>query len=51
MILDNYNPNWVWYAGGIICALAIAGFYALHVGTRQRLGPCVDEAQAVPAAP
>jgi MFS family permease len=36
LIMDNYDPNWVWYAGGILCAIAIAGFLALHraVGTR-----------------
>jgi MFS family permease len=30
IILDNYDPNWVWYAGGILCAVAAAGFYLLH---------------------
>jgi MFS family permease len=30
LILDNYNPNWVWYAGGIIAALAVTGFVAIH---------------------
>ena len=30
LILDNYNPNWVWYAGGIICAVAIGGYLLLH---------------------
>ncbi len=34
MILDNYNPNWVWYLGGILCAIAVAGFYALHLRVR-----------------
>jgi MFS family permease len=36
IILDNYDPNWVWYAGGILCALASAGFYALHLKTQAR---------------
>lgn len=36
IILDNYDPNWVWYAGGIICAVAAAGFYLLHLATRSR---------------
>lgn len=31
MIMDNYNPNWVWYAGGIILAVATIGFYGLHL--------------------
>lgn len=39
LILDNYNPNWVWYAGGMMCAAAIAAFYGLHlkVGDRERI--------------
>jgi MFS family permease len=31
MILDNYNPNWVWYGGGILCAVAVVGFYILYI--------------------
>jgi len=31
MILDNYNPNWVWYGGGIPCAVAVVGFYILYI--------------------
>lgn len=37
LILDNYDPNWVWYACGILSALAIIGFVALHMKTRDRL--------------
>ena len=29
LIMDNYNPNWVWYAAGIFSAIAIAGFYSV----------------------
>lgn len=31
LILDNYNPNWVWYAGGLICMAAVMGFLGLHL--------------------
>jgi predicted MFS family arabinose efflux permease len=31
MILDHYNPNLVWYAGGIISAVAVLGFILLNV--------------------
>lgn len=31
VILDNYNPNWVWYGGGILCAVAVVGFYILYI--------------------
>lgn len=37
VIMDNYDPRWVWYAGGIICAVAITGFVALHVLLEKRL--------------
>ena len=37
LIMDNYDPNWVWYAAGIISAVAVAGFCALHLITRPRL--------------
>jgi MFS family permease len=30
LIMDNYNPNWVWYLGGIISLLAIFGFLLLN---------------------
>ncbi len=30
LIMDNYNPNWVWYGCGVIEALAVAGFCLLH---------------------
>jgi len=36
VILDNYNPNLVWYLGGFLCALAAVGFLGLHVATRER---------------
>ncbi len=31
MILDNYNPDWVWYAGGIISGVAVIGFAGLNL--------------------
>lgn len=36
LIMDNYNPNWVWYACGIISAVAIMGFLVLDTRTRER---------------
>ena len=36
LILDNYNPNWLWYACGMIGMLAILGFLALHLNTRTK---------------
>jgi MFS family permease len=30
LIMDNYDPNWVWYIGGVLVALSIFGFLLLH---------------------
>ncbi len=30
LIMDNYNPNWVWYIGGVITLIAIFGFLFLN---------------------
>lgn len=30
LIMDNFDPNWVWYISGVICAIAAGGFYFLH---------------------
>ena len=37
VIMDNYNPNWVWYACGIIAAVAALGFTAMHLRAGHRL--------------
>jgi MFS family permease len=31
VILDNLNPNLLWYIGGILCFVAAMGFYILHL--------------------
>ena len=36
VIVDNYDPNWVWYGSGLLCILAIGGFLYLHVQTSDR---------------
>lgn len=30
-ILDNFNPNLLWYIGGTLCALSALSYYALHL--------------------
>jgi MFS family permease len=37
LIMDNYNPNWVWYACGLISMIAVAGYLILHLHTRKRV--------------
>jgi MFS family permease len=41
IIMDNYNPNLVWYIGGVICIISGIGYYALHLrlGGQQRFAP------------
>jgi MFS family permease len=46
LVLDNYNPNLVWYAGGAIAMIASMGFLVLHTAARARLA----EPQAAPEA-
>lgn len=51
-ILDNFNPNLLWYLGAGLCAVAAVAFYVLHLqlGRRERFAPAPNEAQIVPAA-
>ncbi len=50
LILDNYNPNLLWYVGAAICAVSVISFYGLHLwlGRCERFNP--PEAEAVPAS-
>ena len=48
VILDNYNPNLVWYAGGLICMVAAGSFLLLHQVTQNRLEALPKE-ELVPA--
>ena len=38
LILDNYNPNLVWYIGGALCLVSALSFIALHrwLGSQER---------------
>ena len=50
-ILDNYNPNLLWYIGGVLCAVSVLAYYALHLrlGARQEFAPAQEEAQPLAA--
>jgi MFS family permease len=45
VILDNYNPNLLWYIGGLLCGVAAIAFYALHLwlGKQHRFLPAPAE--------
>lgn len=31
LIMDNYDPNWVWYTSGIVGTIAVGGYLLLHL--------------------
>ena len=37
MVMDRYDPRWVWYGCSMICAISMAGFYGLYLHSRERL--------------
>jgi hypothetical protein len=37
LIMDNYNPDWVWYIGGIILTVAMIGYLFMHASTQVAL--------------
>ena len=44
-ILDHYNPNLLWYIGGVLCGLSVLAYYFLHLrlGARQEFAPAQEE--------
>jgi MFS family permease len=36
IVMDNFNPHWVWYIGGLLCAVSVVSFIALFRSTRER---------------
>lgn len=45
LVLDNLNPNLLWYAAGLLCAVAALAYYALHLrlGRQKRFAPAQKE--------
>lgn len=37
IVIDNYNPNWVWYMCGLISAIAVIGYLLLDARGDPRL--------------
>ena len=50
LILDNYDPNYVWYIGGVLCVFAILAFFLLHLrlGAKQKFQPAKAEESRKP---
>lgn len=39
MIMDHYDPRWVWYLAGILCAAAVLGYMTLQRAAQARIRP------------
>ncbi|MDL1912562.1 MFS transporter [Chloroflexi bacterium CFX6] len=50
-ILDNFNPDLLWFIGGVLCGLSVIAYYALHLrlGARPEFSPAKREGQPLPA--
>lgn len=48
VILDNFNPNLLWYIGAVLCFIASMAFFILHsrLGKQERFIPRSEEAKA-----
>jgi MFS family permease len=50
LVFDHYDPNYVWYIGGVLCIVAMLAFYYLHLRLGRREQFQRMEAPAVVAA-
>lgn len=50
-VLDNHEPQLLWYIGGALCVLSALGYLALHtkLGAQKRFAPAVPDKEAVAA--
>jgi len=46
-LLDNFNPDLLWYIGGMLCLTSALGFYVLHlrIGSRREFVPIQETMQ------
>jgi len=42
LIMDNFDPRWVWYLAGLLSVVAVAGFIFLYVRTKHRFVNAVE---------
>ncbi len=51
VILDNYNPNLLWYIGGVLCGISALAYFVLHarLGKQERFAPAPEDAEVSPA--
>jgi MFS family permease len=48
-ILDNFNPNLLWYGGGILCIISALSFCVLHFRLRKQLRFAAKVNEELPA--
>ena len=51
LIMDNYNPNFVWYLSGVLCMISVVGFILLNAPAIKRFeqAPVEELETAAPA--
>ena len=47
-VSDNFDPNWVWYASGIIAFIAILAYLLLHVRVGEQFQEKAEKPQPAP---
>ena len=50
LIMDYIDPYLVWYLCGLLSAVALFGFYILHIRTRRRIQAAESEGATLPSA-
>ncbi|MQC27318.1 MAG: MFS transporter [Chloroflexi bacterium] len=38
LVMENSDPRWVWWGGGIICVIGVVGYLLLHTRVNEQLG-------------
>lgn len=51
LVFDNFDPNYVWYIGGVLCIVAMLAFYTLHLklGAREQFQPAEERRAVAPS--
>ena len=51
LVFDNFDPNYVWYIGGVLCIVAMFAFYLLHIrlGAKEQFQRVETKQDAVPS--
>ena len=48
LVMDYFNPNWVWYLSGIFSMVAVVGFLGLGKPAAARLKTMEDDSAETP---